>query len=353
MSVTLEQQAASEASSQSIPSPSFKYTIAITPLGLLYGSAGRFLSPDHLVGRAGQHFPPDAAAIAGLFMAANQEDLEFRKQLYVTGPFWAKQGQLDNFYVPTPHSFLTQNKKIKHRISRQPDGWRTWSDQHQGWIEPPDKKFDKNTWITINDWQLVANQGEKDSVTNSVENEAPWKTISHLHPELNEDERCTKEGRLFLESAVQLDPEACLVYLASHPLEDGCYRFGGEGHMVEISCQPLSKEVENLLSQPLGHDFALVTPAVWGSNRLSERYPQAWGKSVQLLTRLPVPFRYRLGKKLSRGRYAVPAGTVYHCPEEKPPWQNWDVSWFPKEGISLQQLGCGLALPLKIVSQKS
>lgn len=33
--------------------PPFQYLIIIKPLGFLYGSAGRFLSPDNLVGRSG------------------------------------------------------------------------------------------------------------------------------------------------------------------------------------------------------------------------------------------------------------------------------------------------------------
>lgn len=36
----------------------FQYLILIQPLGFLYGSAGRFLSPENLVGRSGTSFPP-------------------------------------------------------------------------------------------------------------------------------------------------------------------------------------------------------------------------------------------------------------------------------------------------------
>ena len=68
--------------------------------------------------------------------------------------------------------------------------------------------------------------------------------------------------------------------------------------------------------------------------------------------------RHRLGNKseghqphqpklLSRGRYAVPAGTVYVL--DRPldrTWQQWDESWFPREGYSYKRWGCGLALPL-------
>ncbi|MGG6263924.1 hypothetical protein ACQ4M3_10815 [Leptolyngbya sp. AN03gr2] len=52
-------------------------------------------------------------------------------------------------------------------------------------------------------------------------------------------------------------------------------------------------------------------------------------------------------KRLSRGRYAVPAGTVYVLQEPlEIPWQDWSIDWFPKEGPSLKRWGCGLALPL-------
>ncbi|WP_225225785.1 hypothetical protein [Komarekiella delphini-convector] len=134
------------------------------------------------------------------------------------------------------------------------------------------------------------------------------------------------------------------------------------------SCSTL----DHFLKAPVENTFALITPAVWGSNRLSQREPvylekrdkafyeqpepesqekNVW-KLKALFTERPIPFRYRLGRKgeiklLSRGRYAVPAGTVYVL--EKPinqPWQDWDVNWFPKEGPSLKRWGCGLALPL-------
>ena len=36
----------------------FRYLITIQPLGFLYASAGGFLSPENLVGRAQSKFPP-------------------------------------------------------------------------------------------------------------------------------------------------------------------------------------------------------------------------------------------------------------------------------------------------------
>lgn len=50
----------------------FKYLITIHPLGLMYGSSGGFLSPENLVGRSREKFPPDAATLSGLFFSANK-----------------------------------------------------------------------------------------------------------------------------------------------------------------------------------------------------------------------------------------------------------------------------------------
>jgi CRISPR-associated protein Cmr3 len=247
--------------------------------------------------------------------------------------------------------------------------------------ESPKDKFEAGTWLPINDW-------DSPHQVKTV----PWGFLPHLHPRLQENARHvdteSDRGSLFLENAIQLNPDVCLVYLASHKLpEDGWYRFGGEGHMVSITCPDLTNPtVEKLLKAPVGQSFALITPAIWGSNRLSYREPrnlkkgdktrhtldktdsdpqivQQW-ENAAILTERPIPVRYRLGdrhdknkqsihqphqpKLLSRGRYAVPAGSVYFLQEPiDQPWQEWDEDWFPKEGPSLKCWGCGLALPLK------
>ena len=157
--------------------------------------------------------------------------------------------------------------------------------------------------------------------------------------------------------------------------------------MVNVRCEAIADCTQNLLNQPVGKHFALITHAVWGSNRLSYREPQylckgdvqrhqpdiddqayddahkitGWSTEA-LLTDRAVPFRYRLGnaenhqpnqpKLLSRGRYAVPAGSVYVLKESLESWQDWDLSWFPKEGVSLKRWGCGLALPLPGMSSE-
>ena len=67
----------------------------------------------------------------------------------------------------------------------------------------------------------------------------PWEFLPHLHPYLAKDQRKVatekERGSLFLENGVQLHPDVCLSYLSNTPLPDGWYRFGGEGHMVELT----------------------------------------------------------------------------------------------------------------------
>jgi CRISPR-associated protein Cmr3 len=114
-------------------------------------------------------------------------------------------------------------------------------------------------------------------------------------------------GSLFLENGVQLKPDVCLVYFSNQSLPEGWYRFGGEGHMANVTTYALSPAIEQLLNREPGRIFTTITPAVWGSNRLSYRYPEPWKDAVEtLLSDRPVPFRYRLGgrgttKRLSRG----------------------------------------------------
>lgn len=225
-----------------------------------------------------------------------------------------------------------------------------------GSLNTREKAIDKS-WIAIREWF------NPQSVDQS-----PWEFLPHLHPQLRDDERrVDEEGSLFLENAIQMRPETCLVYLSNKAIAEGWYRFGGEGHLVNLRCVELAAEIDRLLNQPVGKSFALITPAVWGSNRLSYREPIAQQTSdfvwsiEALLTERPIPFRYRLGnrkdehdrdihqphqpKLLSRGRYAVPAGSVYVLSHTLPAWQDWDLNWFPKEGPSLKRWGCGLALP--------
>ncbi|MFP4124026.1 type III-B CRISPR module-associated Cmr3 family protein [Coleofasciculus sp.] len=353
--------------------PKFQYLILIEPLGFLYGSAGRFLSPENLVGRSGTSFPPSAATVSGIF-AACKDKIQDIKDLYLAGPFWGETKEVkkeQNFYVPTPFTYLIKNGEICHKLS-----WHStseeWLDETQNY--PPNDKFEKGTWLAINTW---------DNPTQVKK--APWKFSPHLHPRLalnqrhvvNSQDTEDEQGSLFLENAVQMPLDTCLVYLSTHELAPGWYRFGGEGHIVEINCLKLNQNHLNRFNQKIQSKFALITPAIWGSNRLSYREPIQLQKgnpqkyeqenpeqndnfvwSVEtIFTARPIPFRYRLGnnksssfhqpKCLSRGRYAVPAGTVYILKEPlNKSWQEWDKSWFPEEGPSLKRWGCGLALLL-------
>ena len=368
----------SEKSKYLSPRSPFTHLIIIEPLGLLYGSAGRFLSPENLVGRSGTSFPPSAATLSGLF-AASKKDKDIR-DLMLAGPFWGNVDDVisnqQNFYVPTPKNYLVKDGKIQDKLN--------WNREKQAWLnqkgETPTDKFESNTWLAINNW---------DNPKQIKKN--PWKFLAHLHPRLELDERHVirnheDQGSLFLENSVQMDTETCLVYLSNTELDPGWYRFGGEGHMVDVRCEPICERLANLLKKPVGNAFALITPAVWGSNRLSKREPVYLEKRDRfarftrnargdrtfyeteepipetrennvweieaLFTERPIPFRYRLGGKgetklLSRGRYAVVAGSVYilkHAIDKS--WQEWDVNWFPREGPSLKRWGCGLALSL-------
>jgi CRISPR-associated protein Cmr3 len=356
----------------------FEYLVCIRPLGLLYGSAGRFLSPENLVGRSGVSFPPSAATLSGLFAAQIGKDgmkallpkAGEADPFCLAGPFWAMSDSPEDFFVPTPF-----NRKVKFDPVTGPGGWRRGAvKQRLGWrSDPADPegvgawervdagpsvpgKFAKGSWLNIRDWDDPREVYDD-----------PWAFLPHLHPRLQSEQRRvdteSERGSLFLENAVQLHPDVCLVYLASHAVPVDWYRFGGEGHLVEVESVPLGEVNRDLLRRPVGQEFALITPALWGSNRLSQRFPQTvsgpvpeW-QAAALLTERPTPMRYRLGdheeqrrgqpKLLSRGRSAVPAGTVYRLREGiDRPWWDWDEGWFPREGPSLKRWGLGLALPV-------
>lgn len=349
--------------------PPLQHLVVIRPLGLLYGSAGRFLSPENLVGRSGVSFPPSAATVSGIFAHQLNNDQEKLNNLLLAGPFWHRESNPENFYVPTPLNCLVKDGKIQHTMSWRGEKWQTFIDGE--WTTPPNDKYQAGTWIAIADWEQI---NDKPEVKTS-----PWKFLPHLHPRLKPDERivwqtqpeeAANQGSLFLENAVQLEPDAGLVYISNTEIPSGWYRFGGEGHIVEIECLPLGETASKLLNQPLSKSFALITPAIWGSNRLSYRAPQSdpdrqlsWHEweIAALLTGRPSQMRYRLGdrtegqqanqpKALSRGRYAVPAGTVYVLDQPMSrTWHQWEDNWFPHEGYSFKRWGCGLALPLNCV----
>ncbi|NJK74440.1 MAG: CRISPR-associated protein [Microcoleus sp. SU_5_6] len=364
----------------------FKCLITVSPLGLMYGSAGGFLSPENLVGRAGAKFPPDTGAIAGLFFNANREQKfaehqELRNKLVVAGPFWAKQDTPKEFYVPIPwHQVIAEKEDDEwFFVKKEPNVTETIESNDNKWCLGQHKWERQNkdlkpeySWQSIDSWNLPAS----DLRERQAFAKAPWEFLSFLHPKIKTQERhvVEKDG-LFLENAVQLHEDCCLVYLSNYKLPDGWYRFGGEGHLVEIESHPLSEKhkINRLLNQnqKIQHAFALIAPGVWGSNKLSYRYPihpEFPRQGLKMLTDKAVPYRYRLGHskkeelageseiydpkrsgRLSRGRYAVPAGSVYVF---KHPlnltWWDFPDEWFPKEGFPLKHLGCGLCLPIDI-----
>ncbi|NEP61919.1 MAG: CRISPR-associated protein [Symploca sp. SIO2G7] len=358
----------------------FQHLITVSPLGLMYGSAGAFLSPKNLVGRSGTKFPPDAATLSGLFFSTNHTikpniatHKELTQNLYVAGPFWAPRNDPQSFYVPIPrHRIISLEKKDE-------DEW--YLNDKQRWQRDPKKK-DKDLepdcfWQSINAWERSTRQIRTNKETKKV----PWEYVSFLHPKMKNDERhVTKKDGLFLENAVQMDEDYCLVYLSTYALKEGWYRFGGEGHMVEIVSYPLPPDsiINKLLHHPdnkIQRACALITPGVWGSNKLSYRYPkhpEFPRCGLKMLTDKAVPYRYRLGNQktergqrgqggqLSRGRYAVPVGTVYVFKQPlNKTWWEFPDEWFPeartldKEQLSpkkslLKKVGCGLCLPIEI-----
>lgn len=355
----------------------FQYLIAIKPLGLLYGSFGSFLSPENLVGRSSQKFPPDATTLSGVYAAHYGEGSDELENLQLAGSFWAYEDDLQNWYFPTPFNCLVKGDRIQHLL--------LWHQEEQKWQPskdrkiPEDEKFNQSSWISFKTWQELSQHLQFKDKELKVATKEPWETLPQLHPQLRKEERRalfneqTQRGNLFLENSIQLQPDVNLIYLSSIDLPNGWYRFGGEGHLVEISSHKLNPETIDLLNASLGRSFALISPGVWGTNRFSYREPMVLNSNsntepdkvweVQAcMTKRPQVFRYRLGKKkntkdkssksprlLSRGRYAVPAGSVYVVKDPLNCWQQWDSTWFPKEGYSFKRWGCSLALPLPII----
>jgi CRISPR-associated protein Cmr3 len=318
----------------------FEFLITVRPLGLLYGSAGAFLSPENLVGRSGDKFPPDAATLSGLYFnpaytAAGIDQRELRSKLRLAGPFWSECDTPENFYVPIPRT-LVIGERTTDKMRLESGRW----------------KRDKLDIQPHCFWQRIDAWNKHPKVVKENAEKIPWTFLSMLHPKMQLDERVSAEqDGLFLERAVQMKEGFCLVYLTSQKLTDGWYRFGGENHMVEVQCHPLKQKLKGLFAQKIGRSFALITPAVWGSNRLSYRWPQheQFPVPTHALTEKPVPYRYRIGGKLGRGRYALPASSVFVLPKALDlAWQDWPDEWFPQEGDSLKRFGSGLALPIEI-----
>jgi CRISPR-associated protein Cmr3 len=338
----------------------FQHLISLEPLGLLYGSSGRFLSAENLTGLAGEHFPPDSPAFAGL--VAGQLSRDRVRDLHTAGPFWFRldEDELDP-RLPAPLTLLQKaGGTVAARLTWQPDAGAWQPDSDCG------PKPATGGWVRLSQW------GQWSSPDLKVEAN-PWQATPHLHPRLEEDQRVSaQEAALFLELAIALEPGVALAYLSSEAIPEGCYRFGGEGHLVQLRCHPIPAPLVELLQAPQGFSsdqpLALVTPGVWGSRKLSMREPldtartpaiHPWRTHQQgpaILTDRPRPWRFRLGRgaggqasrRLSRGRWCLPAGSCYALPEglHLPAWAGWPESWFPSEGFSFRHFGTGLALPL-------
>lgn len=375
----------------------FTHAISIKPLGLMYASMGAFLSPQNLVGRSNTKFPPDSPTLSGIYASQYNQTEEGKKKLdnlQLAGSFWSEVGKEQDFYVPTPFNCLVEAGEIKDVITYQNKQWLLPNGSP---LKQEYSKYNRYSWLRLSHWQdvqnLIDNYPPDGRIVETIKvKKDPWKPLPHLHPRLDKSQRIVAEdiekdkGSLFLENAIQLPANICLIYLANLELEAGWYRFGGEGHLVEIKSHPLSETTTNLLHQPLGSSFALISPGVWGTNRQSHLQPvvlkQEKGKPHSLegcwqvearISDRPRPFRYRLGVKdkdktqvdtssknapklLSRGRYAVPPGTVYVLEESLPPWHEWGEvqekkipQWFPEEGYSFKRWGCSFALPLSVV----
>ena len=335
----------------------FQYLISIRPLGLMYGSAGTFLSPENLVGRSGQKFPPDAATLSGLFFsealhATNREII--KEELYISGPFWSKNDDIDDIYVPIPWTkVFGENENDSWYLTKNASGKRQWQRDH------PEVETSYR-WLPISYWETKdPNIISKNK--NKTAQPDPWRFMPMLHPKMEMRERCSVESDgLFLENAVRLDEEVSLVYLSTHDLKSGWYRFGGESHLVEVTSHPIEpdSELAELLNKPITDKFALITPAVWSSNRFSYRVPQhnEFPAVELMLTDKPVFHRFRMGGRLGRGRYAVPVGSVYVLEEPiNKAWWDWPNEWFSsnqKQDLSPKHIGCGLCLPLNITEHQ-
>lgn len=335
----------------------FQYLITVSPLGFMYGSAGAFLSPENLVGLSGAKFPPDAATLSGLFFSVNHatgesidRHADLTQKLHIAGPFWAKRDQPQSFYVPIS----------RHRIigTEDQDEWQLKDHQwHRS--EAKQDVTPAYFWQSIESWTRKTSEIHQERHAGTVET-TPWQYVSFLHPRMKADERHVQDrDGLFLENAVQLHEDYCLVYLSTEAIPAGWYRLGGEAHLVEINSEPIPADsaIAQLMRHPIDRACALITPGVWGSNKLSYRYPkhpEFPREDLKLLTDKALPYRYRIGNRetgrgrLGRGRYAVPAGSVYVFKQPLgKTWWDFPAEWFPESGL-LKKLGSGFCLPVDI-----
>ncbi|MFM8276289.1 MAG: type III-B CRISPR module-associated Cmr3 family protein [Cyanobium sp.] len=367
----------------------FKHLVLLEPLGLLYGSSGRMLSPQALTGRASEHFPPDSPTIAGLIAKHIERPTNLPKEetplwkLHTAGPF-CFDSSANELWLPAPLTLLQDDSddpsdhpsapRLQHLQWDCRDGDGPAGAWHPSEGQSLPRKARTGGWVSLSQWPLVGDPSAASGAEPLRVHPDPWQAVPHLHPRLSSNERVSAtDDALFLEYGIALQPGFRLAYLSSHAITPGRYRFGGEGHLVEVRCEPLPPLLVSLLEEELAGPFALITPGLWGGPRLSRREPldtsrqpafQPWhrdGAPPAILTERPRPWRHQLGAstavpqnhqrpRLSRGRWAVPAGTCYRVPDGLAPWVDWPESWFPKEGFSFKQFGTALALPLQLPS---
>ena len=184
----------------------FRSLITFSPLGLLYGSAGGFLSPENLVGRSNTKFPPDSATIAGLLLQANQEHsfmdaTQLKREMVIAGPFWAERDYPDQFYVPIPWHRIIEHDRDDEWVLKPKDNDRSKSkteapeylNQYQWHCDRPDLK-PEFSWQKIQDWDLSASQ----ILLRQGVAKQPWEFVPFLHPKIKDDERhVVEEDGLF------------------------------------------------------------------------------------------------------------------------------------------------------------
>jgi len=141
--------------------------------------------------------------------------------LQVAGPFWAESEAPENFCVPLPLNCLVkpEGEQVFAKLG--------WDAEEKDWLPSVEGKFASGRWLKMNDWRKLAAlpAGKLKSDDSPRVYAAPWRFAPHLHPRLAEDQRRVDpdpdRGSLFLENAVQMPPETCLVYLSSLDLPNG------------------------------------------------------------------------------------------------------------------------------------
>ena len=148
----------------------FKHLLLLEPLGLLYGSSGRMLSPESLTGRVSEHFPPDSPTLAGLIgsqlervSGAKKEDSPIR-HLHTAGPF-CFDTKANNLWLPAPFTLLQQETGEGEPSLRQLQWQRGDLEGGAGSWQPLDgapmpRKYRRGGWVALRHWHQLRGGGE-------------------------------------------------------------------------------------------------------------------------------------------------------------------------------------------------